>query len=63
MVNLLLYLSVVKDTKAILNIDVPKDSITAINGMRTLSITWVILAHSLLFGVQYAVGFRQVKYL
>ena len=54
MVNLLLYLSVVKDTKAILNIDVPKDSITAINGMRTLSITWVILGHSLLFGVQYA---------
>ena len=54
MVNLLLYLSVVKDTKAILNIDVPKDSITAINEMRTLSITWVILGHSLLFGVQYA---------
>ena len=63
MVNLLLYLSVVKDTKAILNIDVPKDSITAINGMRTLSITWVILGNSLLFGVQYAAGFRQVKYL
>ena len=54
MVNLLLYFSVVKDTKAILNIDVPKDSITAINEMRTLSITWVILGHSLLFGVQYA---------
>ena len=53
MVNLLLCFSVVKNTKAILNIDVPKDSITSINGIRTLSITWVILGHSLLFGVQY----------
>ena len=51
MVNLLLCFSVVKNTKAILKIDVPEDSITSINGIRTLSITWVILGHSLLYGV------------
>ena len=53
MINLLLCFSVVKNTKAILNIDVPKDLITSINGIRTLSITWVVLGHSLLSGVQY----------
>ena len=53
MVNFLLCFSVIKNTKAVLNTDVPKGSITSINGMRTLSITWVILGHALGFAVQY----------
>ena len=63
MLNLLLCFSVVKNTKAILNIDVPKDSITSINGIRTLSITWVILGHSLLSGVQYVGRYEAGKNL
>ena len=63
MLNLLLCFSVVKNTKAILNIDVPKDSITSINGIRTLSITWVILGHSLLSGVQYVGRYEAGKKL
>ena len=53
MVNFLLCFSVIKNTKAVLNTDVPKGSITAINGMRTLSITWVVLGHALAFAFQY----------
>ena len=36
-----------------MNTDVPKGSITAINGMRTLSITWVVLGHVLAFALQF----------
>ena len=53
MVNFLLCFSVIKNTKAVLNTDVPKGSITAINGMRTLSITWVVLGHALAFALQF----------
>ena len=63
MINLLLCFSVVKNTKAILNIDVPKDLITSINGIRTLSITWVVLGHSLLSGVQYVGRYEAGKKL
>ena len=63
MINLLLCFSVVKNTKAILNIDVPKDLITSINGIRTLSITWVVLGHSLLSGVQYVGRYEAGKNL
>ena len=63
MLNLLLCFSVVKNTKAILNIDVPKDLITSINGIRTLSITWVVLGHSLLSGVQYVGRYEAGKKL
>ena len=47
MVNFLLSFSVIKNTKAVLNTHVPKGSITAISGMRTLSVTWVVLGHVL----------------
>ena len=63
MINLLLCFSVVKNTKAILNIDVPKDLITSINGIRTLSITRVVLGHSLLSGVQYVGRYEAGKKL
>ena len=63
MINLLLCFSVVKNTKAVLNIDVPKDLITSINGIRTLSITWVVLGHSLLSGVQYVGRYEAGKKL
>ena len=53
MVNFLLCFSVIKNTKAVLNTDVPKGSITSINGMRTLSITWVVLGHTLGFAIQF----------
>ena len=53
MVNFLLCFSVIKNTKAVLNTDVPKGSITSINGMRTLSITWVVLGHALFFALQF----------
>ena len=60
MVNFLLCFSVIKNTQAILNTDVPKGSITAINGMRTLSITWVVLGHTLGFAIQY-VGMYELR--
>ena len=53
MANFLLCFSVIKNTKAVLNTDVPKGSITSINGMRTLSITWVVLGHALFFALQF----------
>jgi len=53
MMSFLLCFSVIKNTKAILNTDVPKGSITALNGMRTISITWVILGHCLAFGISF----------
>ena len=57
MVNFLLCFSFIKNTKTILNTDVPKGSITSINGMRTLSITWVVLGHTLVFAaIQYGGG-------
>ena len=51
--NSLLCFSVITNTKAVLNTDVPKGSITAINGLRTLSTTWIILGHTLAFALNY----------
>ena len=41
----MLCFSIVKNTKAIFNTKVPDGAINSINGIRTISITWVILGH------------------
>jgi len=42
--------SLIRNVKAILSTDSPKGAITSLNGMRTLSMTWVILGHMFAFG-------------
>ena len=41
--------SLIQNTSRIMNTTVPSDSITAINGMRVLSMWWVILGHTYAF--------------
>eukprot|EP00795_Rhopilema_esculentum_P001737 gene1737-16222_t len=43
--------SIIKNTKAILNTDTPSGAILSINGIRTISMTWVILGHIYSVGV------------
>ena len=44
-----------KNTKAVMNTDSPDRAILSINGIRTISMTWVILGHC--YGVgEIAVG-------
>ena len=61
MVNFLLCFSVIKNAKAILNTDVPKGAITSINGMRTLSITWVVLAHTMELALKFTGTYQTLK--
>lgn len=49
-VSLLLCFSLVKNAKAVLCTDVPDRAILSINGIRMISMTWVILGHV------YAIG-------
>lgn len=48
--SFLICFSLVKNTKAVLNTDTPSSAILPINGIRTLSMFWVILGHV------YAIG-------
>ena len=43
--NILMCFSLLKNTRAIFSTKVPKGAITSINGIRTISMTWVILGH------------------
>ena len=45
----LLCFSIVKNTRSILSTHVPKGAIECINGIRVISMWWVILGHFLLF--------------
>ncbi|XP_066935837.1 O-acyltransferase like protein-like [Clytia hemisphaerica] len=42
--------SLIRNMKAILSTESPKGAITSLNGIRTLSMTWVILGHMYAFG-------------
>ena len=42
--------SMIRNTKAIFSTDSPKGAIKSLNGIRTLSLTWVILGHMYAFG-------------
>ncbi|XP_057290815.1 O-acyltransferase like protein-like [Hydractinia symbiolongicarpus] len=50
-VKFLLCFSLIKNTKTLFDTTVPPGAITCINGIRTLSITWVIQGHVLVFGL------------
>lgn len=50
-VKFLLCFSLIKNTKTLFDTAVPPGAITCINGIRTLSITWVIQGHVLVFGL------------
>ena len=43
--------SLLKNTSALLSTDAPKGAILSINGIRVISITWVIIGHAYLFGM------------
>ena len=53
MVQFLMCFSLIKNTKAIFDTTSPPGAIMAINGMRVLSITWVLEGHVLGFLLQY----------
>ena len=40
----------IRNTKAIFSTDSPKGAIKSVNGIRTLSLTWVMLGHIYAFG-------------
>ena len=42
--------SLVKNTKAVMNTNAPDGAILSINGIRTISMMWVILGHCYLYG-------------
>ena len=48
--------SLVKNTRSILSTDVPKGAIESINGIRTISMTWVILGHVYFFATLSSTG-------
>ena len=43
--------SFIKNTKAVLRTDVADGAITSLNGIRVISITWVIMGHCLVFSL------------
>ena len=45
MVDFLLCFSIIKNTKAVLSTTNPPGAITALHGIRTISMWWVILGH------------------
>ena len=47
--EILLCFSLVRNTKRIMDAKVPAGAITSLNGMRVLSMWWVILGHTTLF--------------
>ena len=47
--NILISFSLVKNTRAIFSTTVPRGIITSVNGIRTISMTWVILGHLYFF--------------
>ncbi|XP_066933867.1 nose resistant to fluoxetine protein 6-like isoform X1 [Clytia hemisphaerica] len=52
LLSFLLCFSLVKNSKSIFNTNVPPGAIASINGIRTFSITWVILGHLIIEGTQ-----------
>ena len=42
--------SLVKNTKAVMNTSAPDGAILSINGIRTISMMWVILGHCYVLG-------------
>ena len=49
--EILLCFSLIRNTKQIMNTKVPIGAITSLNGMRVLSMWWVILGHTVFFMV------------
>lgn len=54
--NFLICFSVIKNTKSILSTHVPTGVVGSLNGIRALSMTWVILGHIYYFGALSSVG-------
>ena len=48
--ELLMSFSLIKNGEAILNTDVSKDRVGAIEGIRSLTMMWIILIHVFLYG-------------
>lgn len=51
LVKFLMCFSLIKNTRAIFDTTIPAGAITSVNGIRTLSIMWVILGHTIAFGM------------
>lgn len=49
--NFFICFSLLKNTRVLLNTVAPKDSIRSINGIRAISMTWVLLGHVYFFGI------------
>ena len=52
LLNFVMCFSLIKNTKALFSTNVPAGAITSINGIRTISMTWVILGHTYMFFFQ-----------
>ena len=52
--KILLSFSIYTNGKKILNVSQPSGTLTAINGIRFISMTWVILGHTYVFGMTAA---------
>ena len=56
MVDFLLCFSVIKNTKTVLSTSNPPGAITAVHGIRTISMWWVVLGHTFELGATTLVG-------
>ena len=52
--RIILSFSVYTNGKKILSVNQPSGTLTAVNGIRFISMTWVILGHAYFFGVTAA---------
>uniref|UniRef100_A0A7M5UX06 Nose resistant-to-fluoxetine protein N-terminal domain-containing protein n=2 Tax=Clytia hemisphaerica TaxID=252671 RepID=A0A7M5UX06_9CNID len=51
LIQFLVCFSILKNTRTLISTSAPKDSIRSINGIRAISMTWVILGHVYFFGI------------
>ena len=56
LVQALICFSILKNARTLINTKSPKDSIRSINGIRAISMTWVILGHVFFFSILTAPG-------
>lgn len=53
LVKFFLCFSMIRNLHTLFDTNIPDNSITSIHGLRVISITWVMLGHSLIFGLPY----------